>query len=83
MLDKEVFLESLKGKLRDDIQMIIYECQHRGQKQFLDISSLNTKLMSLKSYVLNDGLNEEDWLEVVFEICPEIYDRLDFGPIAA
>ena len=83
MLDKEVFLESLKGKLRDDIQMIIYECQHRGHKKFLDIPSLNSKLNSLQSFAIHDGLNEEEWVEIVFEVCPEIYDRLDFGPIAA
>jgi hypothetical protein len=83
MLDKEVFIDSLKGKLRDDIQMLIYECQHRGEKKYLDVASLNAKLLSLKSFSMNDGLSEDDWLEIVFEICPEIYDQLDFGPIAA
>ena len=83
MLDKEVFIDSLKGKLRDDIQMLIYECQHKGEKKFLDVSTLNTKLISLQSFAMSDGLTEDDWLELVFELCPEIYNQLDFGPIAA
>lgn len=83
MLDKEVFIDSLKGKLRDDIQMLIYECQHKGEKRFLDVPSLNSKLISLHSFAISDGLSEDDWLELVFELCPDIYNQLDFGPIAA
>ena len=82
MLDKEVFIDSLKGKLRDDIQMIIHECQHHCNTH-LDVTALNKKLVSLQNFAFNDGLTEDDWLEIVFELCPEIYDQLDFGPIAA
>jgi hypothetical protein len=82
MLDKEIFIDSLEGKLRDDVQTIIYECHEQPMKH-LDVAMLNGKLHMLQDFTLDSVLTDEDWLEIVFELCPEIYDNLDFGPIAA
>ena len=82
MLDRDQFIDSLKGKLRDDVQMIINECQHE-YKTSIDVIALNNKLKTLQPFAFSEGLNETDWLEVIFDLCPEVYDQLDFGPIAA
>lgn len=82
MLNTETFKESLRGQFKDDIQMIIQEC-HSGYNTYLDVPKLNKKLGALHSFAVNGGLDENDWLDLVFELCPEIYDELDFGPIAA
>lgn len=82
MLDKEVFYESLINQYREDVKMIINECQSFG-KSYLDVEALNHKLANLHEFALNEGLNEDDWLDLVYEIAPEIYNRLDIGNIAA
>lgn len=82
MLNTEIFKESLRGQFKDDIKMIIHEC-HSGYNTFLDISKLNKKLGALHTFAVSGGLSEDDWLDLVFELCPDVYDELDFGPIAA
>lgn len=82
MLDKEVFYESLINQYREDVKMIINECQSFG-KSYLDVDALNERLASLHEFALNEGLSEDDWLDLVYEISPEIYVRLDIGNIAA
>lgn len=77
MLDKETFLEALKGQYRDDIQMLITECQHDG-KTFLDVEMLNENLSKIHHYALNSGLTEDDWLGLIYELTPEIYNKIDF-----
>ncbi len=82
VINSENFKESLRGQFKDDIQMIIHEC-HSAHNTFLDVDLLNKKLSALHSFALSDGLDEIDWLDLVFELCPDVYDDLDFGPIAA
>lgn len=82
MASKETFLENLRSQYKDDIEMIITECQHHG-KTYVDVDKLNLKLKSLHGFAFIDGLSEEDWLEIIYEVSPEIYDCLDFGIIAA
>ncbi|MCT4642699.1 MAG: hypothetical protein N4A33_10435 [Bacteriovoracaceae bacterium] len=82
MLDPDNFKESLRRQFRDDVKMIITEC-HGEHSTFLDIELLNKRLVSIHNHAVNIGLSENDWLDLVFEICPEIYDSLDFGPMAA
>lgn len=83
MMNSEIFKESLRGQFKDDIKMIILEC-HSAHNTFLDVELLNKKLEALHSFATTDGLlDENDWLDLVFELCPEVYDDLDFGPIAA
>lgn len=82
MASKETFLENLRSQYKDDIEMIITECQHHG-KTYVDVDKLNLKLKSLHGFAFIDGLTEEDWLEIIYEVSPEIYDCLDFGIIAA
>ena len=82
MLNSETFKESLRAQFKDDIEMIIREC-HQEFNTFLDVDLLNKKLSNLHSFALKGGLKEHDWLDLVFELCPEIYNELDFGPLAA
>lgn len=82
MASKEMYIESLRSQYRDDIEMIITECQHFG-KTYLDVERLNVKLKSLHGFATIDGLSEDEWLELIYELSPEIYDSLDFGIIAA
>jgi len=82
MLDKTVFMDSLKEQFRDDIKMIIIECQ-QDWMSYLDIKTLNHKLTDLKAFAHVDGLSEDDWLDLIYETCPQIYNQIDFGPVAA
>lgn len=82
MLDRETYLENLRSQFRDDIKMIIQECQEEW-KTYLDVDKLNSRLSALHSSSLVHGLSEDDWMDLMFEITPEIYDQLDFGVIAA
>ncbi|MEX0798491.1 MAG: hypothetical protein WEB87_06250 [Bacteriovoracaceae bacterium] len=81
MASKETFLDDLRSEYRDDVEMIIVECQSLG-KAYLDVEKLNKKLRVLKGDFAG-GLSEEDWLELIYELAPEVYDSLDFGIIAA
>ncbi|MBG59319.1 MAG: hypothetical protein CME67_03010 [Halobacteriovoraceae bacterium] len=82
MANKEVFLESLRSQYRSDIEMIIKECQHFG-RTWLDIEALNSKLGQLHDFASMAGLSEDEWLELIYELSPEVYENLDFGVIAA
>lgn len=82
MLNTETFKDSLRAQFKDDIEMIIREC-HQEHNTFLDVGLLNRKLGALHSFALKGGLREDDWLDLVFDLCPEIYNELDFGPLAA
>jgi hypothetical protein len=82
MQNKEAFYESLVEHYRDDVKMVINECQTMG-KSYLDIDALNEKLLKLHDFAMNEGLNEDDWLDLVYEVAPEVYNKLDFGNIAA
>lgn len=79
MLDKELFIESLKGQFKDDVKMIVNECHHFA-KTYLDIETLNLKLNDLHKFAINDGLTERDWIEVLNSVYPE---ALEQTPMAA
>ncbi len=82
MASKEMFLENLRSQYRNDIEMIIKECQHFG-RTYLDVEALNLKLKDLHGFASMNGLSENEWLDLIYELSPEIYDSLDFGVIAA
>lgn len=82
MSNREAFYESLVDQYRDDVRMIISECQSLG-KSYLDVDALNKKLLTLHDFAMYEGLTEDDWLDLVYEVAPEIYSKLDFGNIAA
>lgn len=71
MLDKELFIESLKSQFKDDIQMIVTECQYI-YKGYLDIDRLNLRLGELHKFAIAGGLTEDDWLNVLYAVCPEV-----------
>ena len=79
-MSKDVFFEQLCTKFRDDLEMIIDE-SHISTAQ-LDIVSLNSKLKSIPSGHVYE-LSEEDWLDLIYEVKPDLYDSLDFGILAA
>ena len=82
MLDKEIFMESLKEQYKDDVKMIIHECQFAG-KTYLDVEGLNSKLKKLHNFALNEGLSDDDWYEIIYQLAPEIYEEITFMPMAA
>lgn len=82
MSNREAFYETLVDQYRDDVRNIINECLSLG-KSYLDVDALNAKLMTLHDFAVYEGLSEDDWLDLVYEVAPEIYNKLDFGNIAA
>lgn len=79
-MSKDSFFDQLCTKYRDDLEMIIDESQI--QSSHLDIVALNAKLKTIPcSHVYE--LSEEDWLDLIYEVKPDLYDNLDFGVLAA
>ena len=82
MMDKEILLDSLKREYSEEVTEIIYHC-HLDSKVYLDVDALNTGLNSLMLVSFRQGLSENDWYELVYELAPDIYDELSYGSIAA
>jgi len=78
MMDKEILLDSLKNKYSAEVTEIIYHC-HIDTKVFLDIDALNSSLQSLMLISFRQGLSENDWYELVYELAPDVYDELSYG----
>ena len=79
-MSKETFFDQLTTKYRDDLEMILQESEIYSAH--LDIIKLNAKLKTLPCSLVYD-LSEEDWLDLIFEVDPDLYNSLDFGIIAA
>jgi hypothetical protein len=79
-MSKETFFDQLTTKYRDDLEMILQETEFYSSH--LDIISLNNKLKTLPCSQVYD-LSEDDWLDLIYEVDPDLYNSLDFGIIAA
>lgn len=79
-MSKDTFFDQLCTKFRDDLEMIIDESDIHSVN--LDVLSLNAKLKTLPCGHVYE-LSVEDWLDLIFEIKPDLYDSLDFGILAA
>lgn len=79
-MSKDTFFDQLCTKFRDDLEMIIDEANIHSSH--LDIINLNLKLKSIPCGHVYE-LSEEDWLDLIYEVKPELYDSLDFGILAA
>lgn len=75
MFEKEILLITLKEKYSEEVIQIINDCQLSG-KNYLDIEALNLKLKSLAFMNISESLCEDDWLELLYELLPDLYDEL-------
>jgi hypothetical protein len=75
MMNKDQYFRSLKGRFKDDIQMVIIESQHPEEKYF-DQYALQRGLNEVFSFAVQEGLSETDWDELIQEVNPEIYQML-------
>ncbi len=83
MLEKEIFVDTLREEYPEEITEIIYNCQFEG-KNYLDIDGLNSRIKTLRIVnFMNETLSEDDWFELLYELAPDIYDDLSYGQLAA
>lgn len=79
-MSKETFFDQLTTKYREDLELLLAESEIRTSH--LDLLKLNTRLKTLPcSHVYE--LSEDDWLDLIYEVDPDLYNSLDFGIIAA
>lgn len=78
MLDKEEFVVSLLDEYHDELRKIFNDC-HLNEMTRLDVSALNKKLRMINELACDYLLTKNDWIEIAFEICPEVYEKLHFN----
>jgi len=79
-MSKETFFDQLTTKYREDLELLLAESEIRTSH--LDLIKLNSRLKTLPcSHVYE--LSEDDWLDLIYEVDPDLYNSLDFGIIAA
>ena len=81
-LDRESLLDIIRDEYQEEITKIITNCQFSG-KNYLDVDGLNSALRTLKIDNFAISLDEDDWFELLYELAPDVYDRLSYGQLAA
>lgn len=82
MLDREIYLRNLKSQFRDDIKMVLNQCEDKKRSTF-DYHLLTDKLSSLQTYAVGSGISENEWMEMLYDLAPVVYDRLYCTKMAA
>lgn len=77
MIEKEIFIDTLLRDFPEKLEDIINDCQYTGRGS-LNIEELNTRLCEaiLDRFVFL--LNEDDWLNIMFELNSDKYDEFSY-----
>ena len=81
MFNEDAIMDKVRSAYRSQMTKEIVTCQGHG-KSYVDVKALNRALKR----VTNDQtceLEMEDWIELIYDLAPDVYDDIDFGILAA
>lgn len=82
MSAKDSFISNLISEHAEMLSELLHHSHGDGFTQ-INVEKLNKSLNAFYNFDKYDELSEEDWLDVMFEVTPELYEKLQYGITAA
>lgn len=82
-MDKDTLLDTLRDDFSEDVKLIIRECYRSTKNLEINIEDLNDRLQDLSDVDFKERPSRDDWMDLIYDLTPDIYQRLNYGHMAA
>ncbi len=83
IVEKDIVLENLRDEYKNDVVLLIRQNfkRHHGS---IDFKSLNDSFILICTKTIGRHLlSDDDWLDLIYDVTPDIYESLFYRKLAS